>query len=245
MTSAAQAGGVNTGDDTEVNDSGSNSETVSNEVSTGGEGEGDGGGSGTGYISTDESVVSTSSNADGDAIQRHTWQIMLHNVLSGDVLRSEKTRISTSLQGADGAGGIAEMTLMEKKNFFAGRIWLEARAYLRGRSVEDEKRYLEEARMGIDKVLEDVMNFKFRDDEEGEGEEGGEGEGAGEGEGEGDGDGDGEEAAKDGEGEGGSENGGGKEKEEVQEEGGGGSSRGQDEGGEWPTLLSRRDFTGC
>ncbi|KAF9056478.1 hypothetical protein BJ165DRAFT_1557048 [Panaeolus papilionaceus] len=80
---------------------------------------------------------------------RLEWQALLTSVLSGDVLKSEKTRIAVAL---DSLGD-------EHTNIHMG-LWLGIRAKFHGRSVEEEKRRLEERRLRtVDGVINEVMNF--------------------------------------------------------------------------------------
>jgi mitogen-activated protein kinase kinase kinase len=84
---------------------------------------------------------------------------MLNNVLQGDVLKSEKTRINTSLvhQGED-------QTSIKK--WLHHNIWLRVRSFVRNRDVEQEQRYLEEVRAHIPPILEEVKLFKVKSDVE-------------------------------------------------------------------------------
>ncbi|KAI9602208.1 hypothetical protein KEM48_000777 [Puccinia striiformis f. sp. tritici PST-130] len=85
--------------------------------------------------------------------ERFEWQDMLTNVLTGEVLRTEKTRISEVSGGKDTSMRQQDASRMSD-------IWVGLRAYLRCRSVADEQRYLEDARLQMDQVLEDVRKFK-------------------------------------------------------------------------------------
>lgn len=99
-----------------------------------------------------------------EAAARYEWQDMLSNVLQGDVLKSEKTRISTaslsttSLANVEFASGGNS-----SKRQRAYAIWLLVRAKVRGRSPEEESRYIEEARTQVDVVLEEVVKFRVVD----------------------------------------------------------------------------------
>jgi mitogen-activated protein kinase kinase kinase len=89
-----------------------------------------------------------------EAVERLEWQHMLGNVLQGDVFKSEKSRISRSTQLDD---------TLSKRKYRAYQIWLRVRAYVRGRELEHEQKYVEEARTQIDKVTEEVLNFRIND----------------------------------------------------------------------------------
>ncbi|SGY70189.1 BQ5605_C004g03118 [Microbotryum silenes-dioicae] len=99
---------------------------------------------------------------------RFEWQHMLANVLQGDVLKSEKTRLSTAslsttthltnnLVSFSGTG------TRTGKRQQAYAIWLLIRAKIRGRSPEEESRYLEEARAKVDEVIDEVLKFRVID----------------------------------------------------------------------------------
>ncbi|KAI8068564.1 hypothetical protein BC940DRAFT_237646 [Gongronella butleri] len=80
--------------------------------------------------------------------ERLEWQQMLHSVLMGEVIKSEKKRLSNK-----------DKFPQQKPT---QEIWLSLRALLRGRTIQQEQRYLEEGRKGVDKVLDMVMNFKVK-----------------------------------------------------------------------------------
>jgi mitogen-activated protein kinase kinase kinase len=95
---------------------------------------------------------------------------MLSNVLQGDVLKSEKTRLSTaslstttSLTSGFVGGGFASGGTNTGRRQRAYAIWLLIRAKIRGRSPEEESRYLEEARAKVDEVLDEVLKFQVVD----------------------------------------------------------------------------------
>lgn len=81
--------------------------------------------------------------------ERLEWQQMLQSVLMGEVIKSEKKRLSNK-----------ERFQQQKPT---QEIWLSLRALLRGRTAQQEQQYLEEGRKEIDKVLEMVMDFKVKD----------------------------------------------------------------------------------
>ena len=82
--------------------------------------------------------------------ERLEWQTMLASVLSGDVLRTEKTRIATALETSND----------ELKHMYED-IWIGLRAKLRSQTVEEERKSLEERRMRVvDRVLDEVLHFR-------------------------------------------------------------------------------------
>ena len=82
--------------------------------------------------------------------ERLEWQIMLASVLSGDVLKSEKTRIATALQSS-----------ADERNSVQTNIWLGIRAKFHGRSDEEERKKLEERRIRtVDAVIDEINHFR-------------------------------------------------------------------------------------
>ena len=82
--------------------------------------------------------------------ERLEWQTMLASVLSGDVLRTEKSRIATALE-----------TSYDELSHMHEDIWIGLRAKLRGRTVEEERKSLEECRLRVvDRVLDGVLHFR-------------------------------------------------------------------------------------
>jgi len=74
-------------------------------------------------------------------------------VLSGEVLKAEKSRISYILDSS-----------MDEKMSIPAHIWIGIRAKLHGRTVAEEQRKLDEKRIRlVDPVIEDVINFSFDD----------------------------------------------------------------------------------
>lgn len=88
-----------------------------------------------------------------EADARYEWQHMLSNVLQGEVLKNEKTRIAGTL-----TNDLDDST--NNRKWRAYQIWIRVRAYVRGRPVQQELDYLEEARGQIDTLWEEVMKFK-------------------------------------------------------------------------------------
>lgn len=92
---------------------------------------------------------------------RFEWQHMLNNVLSGNVLKSEKTRLSTaSLSGTKSLknGFIDGFSSGRRQRAYA--IWLLLRANVRGRTADEESRFLEEARSKVDEVVDELAKFR-------------------------------------------------------------------------------------
>lgn len=92
-----------------------------------------------------------------EAESRYEWQHMLSNVLQGEVLKSEKTRMSGTLTNDHDDS-------VSSRKWRSYQIWLRVRAYVRGRSVQQEIDFLEEARGHIEAILGEVARFKVKDD---------------------------------------------------------------------------------
>lgn len=85
--------------------------------------------------------------------ERLEWQAMLTSVLDGEVFRSEKTRIVVALDQVD-----ADRDARQE-------IWLGVRAWLRGRTVKDERSRLHERRERvIAAVQQELMTFRALDE---------------------------------------------------------------------------------
>ena len=85
--------------------------------------------------------------------ERLEWQSMLTSVLDGDVLRSEKSRIQVALETSSDPGA--------NKNV---DIWIAIRAKLRRRTVQEERRILEERKAHlVDKVISEILQFRVVD----------------------------------------------------------------------------------
>lgn len=88
--------------------------------------------------------------------ERLEWQSMLASVLDGDVLRSEKSRIQVALMASSDSGNNRHLD-----------IWFGLRAKLRGRSVEEERKLLEERKMHlVDRVISEISQFRVVDSPE-------------------------------------------------------------------------------
>ncbi|CAG8493723.1 12939_t:CDS:2 [Acaulospora colombiana] len=84
--------------------------------------------------------------------ERMEWQSFLASVLTGEVIKSEKRRLSGSSRQASDT---------------SFSIWLGVRAAVRGRLTQnpmEEKLIVDERRQQIDKVLEEVIHFEVGED---------------------------------------------------------------------------------
>lgn len=88
---------------------------------------------------------------DKNVLERLEWQTMLFNVLKGDIVRSEKTKIAK-----EGPRGF--------NNERNDDLWLELRSWMNGRSVEDQKKSIRALRDSVDTIIEEIMNFTVEED---------------------------------------------------------------------------------
>ncbi|KAI9091116.1 hypothetical protein DFS34DRAFT_584707, partial [Phlyctochytrium arcticum] len=81
--------------------------------------------------------------------ERTHWQTMLASVLTGEVIRSEKRRIT---------GTVTQKQQLDQKY----QIWLGIRAYLRGRSVPEERQRIDERRVDAENSINELMHFEVQ-----------------------------------------------------------------------------------
>lgn len=85
--------------------------------------------------------------------ERLEWQTMLASVLAGDVLKAENTRIAVALNSSS-----------EEENNPRAGIWLGIRARFHARTIEEERKKLDERRLRtVDSVIKEIMNFRVQD----------------------------------------------------------------------------------
>lgn len=79
--------------------------------------------------------------------ERLEWQTMLTSVLKGDIVRSEKSKLESRKH---------DEILLDHSDL----IWLELKAWLNGRTVEDQKSSLEYSKRTADALFEEIMSFQ-------------------------------------------------------------------------------------
>ncbi|SCU92123.1 LADA_0F14488g1_1 [Lachancea dasiensis] len=87
-------------------------------------------------------------------LERLEWQTMLGNVLKGDIVKSEKSKIANHVGRVN--TGVQ----------YADELWLELKAWMNCRSIEEEKRSLDYLRSSTDLFFEEIMNLTFEDNVE-------------------------------------------------------------------------------
>lgn len=88
---------------------------------------------------------------DPAVVKRFEWQTMLANVLKGDIVKSEKTKIAKEVKGP----GFTTQ--------YSDDIWLELKAWMNGRNVDDQKKSLKLLRESADEVFQRVLDFRLPD----------------------------------------------------------------------------------
>ena len=91
---------------------------------------------------------------DGDNRERLEWHGMLEAVLTGDVVRQEKERLTGS---SDPQAG---------KEAQKSEIWLGIRSKVCGRHLPVQRRMVEEARSTLDRTLDEIINFQVKGESE-------------------------------------------------------------------------------
>ncbi|CAG8474149.1 6857_t:CDS:2 [Ambispora gerdemannii] len=96
-----------------------------------------------------DNLFASDASLTGDAKkERIAWQSMLSSVLTGEVIKSEKRRLS---------GSNSEQAA--NTNY---QIWLGVRAITRCHLVTEEKSIVEQMRQNIDEVLQEVIDFAVK-----------------------------------------------------------------------------------
>ncbi|KOG97181.1 mitogen-activated protein kinase kinase kinase SSK2 [Saccharomyces eubayanus] len=82
---------------------------------------------------------------------RFEWQTMLSKVLKGDIVRNEKTKIANQGKGPG------------FNTQYSDDIWIELKAWMNGRTVEDQSKSLSIFRNSTDSVFQEIMDFRLDD----------------------------------------------------------------------------------
>lgn len=102
--------------------------------------------------------VSRENTDDPAVIERLEWQAMLTSVLTGDVVRSEKTKIINNNTLEDGQESF--IYTHSKKN-----IWFGVRAKLFNRTEDDQRKIVSYRRTLVDQLIEDVLKYEIHYDD--------------------------------------------------------------------------------
>lgn len=82
--------------------------------------------------------------------ERLEWHGMLEAVLTGDVVKQEKKRLINSTDTT------------ATKAAYKSELWFELRSDACGRRVPVQRRIIDEGRLAVDRVLEEVINFQVK-----------------------------------------------------------------------------------
>ena len=85
--------------------------------------------------------------------ERLQWHSMLAAVLTGDVVRQEKKRLT----------GTAEQ---QGETWRKTEVWTGVRAKVCGRTVADQRRVIDQGRAGLDPIIESIINFTIKGEKE-------------------------------------------------------------------------------
>lgn len=83
--------------------------------------------------------------------ERIEWQQMLHSVLMGQVIQSEKKRFTV---------------ISKEQTKPTAEIWISIRALLCGHTLQDERRFLDHSRREMNDVIKMICNFCCVDDQQ-------------------------------------------------------------------------------
>lgn len=98
-------------------------------------------------------TISKDTVEDPGVLERLEWQAMLLSVLTGDVVRSEKTKIIDNGNHADGQESFLQMHYKES-------LWYGIRAKLFNRTEDDQRKNTLYRRTQVDQLIEDVLNYE-------------------------------------------------------------------------------------
>lgn len=101
-------------------------------------------------------TLNVENSDDPTVMERLEWQSMLASVLTGDVIRSEKTRIITN--NPDNLDSILHSNYREN-------LWFEIRARIFGRTEDDQRKTIFFRRTIVEKMIDDVMKFEVAYDD--------------------------------------------------------------------------------
>lgn len=84
-------------------------------------------------------------------MERFKWQAMLSNVLKGDIVKNEKSKIASQVKKP------------RLNSQFSDEIWLELKAWMNGRNSEDLLKSLKILRDSTDVLFQEILDFKVPD----------------------------------------------------------------------------------
>lgn len=103
-------------------------------------------------LSIDSQEILSKLSAHPLIVERYEWQTMLTNVLKGDIVKSEKSKIANQIKPAG---------LNKQNNEY---IWIELKAWMNGKKVDDQRKSLKVLRDSTDSFFEDILSYVLPDD---------------------------------------------------------------------------------
>ncbi|PSK39217.1 hypothetical protein C7M61_001820 [Candidozyma pseudohaemuli] len=104
-------------------------------------------------------LISEDTVKDPAVLERLDWQAMLSSVLTGDVVRSEKTKIIDNTSVNDGQEPFLHTNYKEN-------LWFGIRAKLFNRTEDDQKKIIFYRRTLTEQLIEDIMSFELSYDKD-------------------------------------------------------------------------------
>lgn len=98
-------------------------------------------------------TISKDTVEDPGVLERLEWQAMLSSVLTGDVVKSEKTKIIDNANHADGQESFLQTHYKEN-------LWYGIRAKLFNRTEDDQRKNTLYRRAQVDQLIEDVLKYE-------------------------------------------------------------------------------------
>ncbi|KAM9898445.1 hypothetical protein OXX79_006313, partial [Metschnikowia pulcherrima] len=107
-------------------------------------------------LSIDDNLktISRENVQDPAVIERLEWQAMLLSVLTGDVVRSEKTKIIDTINPDEGSDHFLRSQYREN-------LWFGIRAKIFDRSIDDQKKITLYRRNHVDKLVEEIIAYEI------------------------------------------------------------------------------------
>lgn len=106
-------------------------------------------------INPNKNITQLNKNATEDpaVLERLEWQAMLTSVLTGDVVRSEKTKIINNTNN-DEKESYLHATYKES-------LWFGIRAKLLGRTEDDQRKIISYRRTSVDSLIDEISRFEI------------------------------------------------------------------------------------
>ena len=104
------------------------------------------------------SSLKTDTTDDPAVVERLDWQSMLTSVLTGDVVRSEKTKIINTHNPDNPLESYVHSTFKEN-------IWFGIRAKIFNRTEDDQRKIVAYRRTLVEQLIEDIMQFEVNYDD--------------------------------------------------------------------------------